>query len=122
MKTISLLLLSALLGVVLGGTTDPEPKNEEWWWEVHEGFKQNTIDNGENINVLFYGDSITQGWMGSGWETFKQYYEPLGTSNYAIGGDTTQNLLYRISNGEVENISPKLCVLKIGTNNIGYCQ
>jgi len=68
---------------------------------------------------LFYGDSITEGWGGSGRPTYDQYYAPLGTANYGIGGDRTEHLVWRINNGEVDGLSPKLCVLKIGTNNLG---
>lgn len=85
----------------------------------HNGFVQNTLNNNGSIRVLFYGDSITEGWGGEGKPTFDQYYAPLGTANYGIGGDRTEHVLWRIQNGEVtERLSPVLCVLKIGTNNI----
>jgi lysophospholipase L1-like esterase len=113
-------VFAALLGMALSGPVDPEPRNEEWWMDRHAQYVSNTNTNGQSINVLFYGDSITEGWGGAGAEVFNQYYAPLGTANYGIGGDQTQHLLWRISNGEVEGLAPKLCVLKIGTNNLGY--
>jgi lysophospholipase L1-like esterase len=42
----------------------------------------------------------------------------VGAVNYGIGGDSTRQVLQRIQNGLVEGISPKLVVLKIGTNNL----
>ena len=43
----------------------------------------------------------------------------MGAANYGIGGDRTEHLLYRIADGETDNLTPKLVVLKIGTNNLG---
>ena len=80
---------------------------------------QNTIGSGGNIPIIFYGDSITEGWSGSGKPTFDAEYAPLGVANYGIGGDQTEHVLWRILNGEIEGLNPKLIVLKIGTNNLG---
>lgn len=97
-----------------------ESRNDQWWMDRHNGFVENTLNNNGSIRVLFYGDSITEGWGGEGRPTFDQYYLPLGTANYGIGGDRTEHVLWRIQNGEVtERLNPALCVIKIGTNNIG---
>ena len=70
--------------------------------------------------MVFYGDSITHGWSGAdGKNVWKQYYGNLSAVNYGISGDRTENLVYRISNGEVEGLNPKVVVVKIGTNNMG---
>jgi lysophospholipase L1-like esterase len=95
----------------------PEPRGEEWWIERHRSFVENTGRNANNVTVVFYGDSITEGWGGAGREVFDRLYAPLGTANYGIGGDRTEHLLFRISDLEVEGLHPKLVVLKIGTNN-----
>jgi len=72
-----------------------------------------------NIDLLFLGDSITEGWSGNGKEVWKERYSDMHAANFGIGGDKTQHVLWRIENGELENIHPKVCVLMIGTNNIG---
>ncbi len=72
------------------------------------------------IGVLFLGDSITEGWGGGGKAVWEKNYAPLDAANFGIGGDKTQHVLWRIDNGELDGISPKLVVLLIGTNNIGY--
>lgn len=100
---------------VSGGPTDPEPRPDQWWIDRHVSYVENSATNGGNINLLFYGDSITEGWGGAGRQIFDQAYTPLGAANYGIGGDRTEHVLWRIINGEVENINPKLIVLKIGT-------
>lgn len=63
--------------------------------------------------------SITERWHENGISVFEQFYEPLDVANYGIGGDRTQWLSWRIRNGEVQGLNPKLVVLKIGTNNVG---
>ena len=72
------------------------------------------------VNVIFLGDSITQGWgdANGGQEIWKQRYEPLGAVNYGIGGDSTRQVLWRLTHGLVDGLKPKLVVVKIGTNNL----
>jgi lysophospholipase L1-like esterase len=70
------------------------------------------------IGVLFLGDSITAGW-GSAKEVWEGHYGAQQPANFGIGGDRTQHVLWRIANGELDGIMPKVVVLMIGTNNIG---
>ena len=71
-----------------------------------------------DVDVLFLGDSITQGWGGN--KTWKKNYEPIKAANFGIGGDQTGHVLWRITEGkELEGIHPKVAVLMIGTNNSG---
>lgn len=72
-----------------------------------------------NVDLIFIGDSITQGWEGAGSEVWKKLYGSRKAMNAGIGGDQTQHILWRLDNGNVDNLSPKLAVLMIGTNNIG---
>lgn len=69
-----------------------------------------------NIDLLFLGDSITQGWGEN--DVWKRYYGPRYPANFGIGGDRTQHVLWRLDHGEVDGISPRVVVLMIGTNNI----
>ena len=88
------------------------------WNQMHEGFLKQTKDG--QIEVLFLGDSITQGWSGEGKGVWEKTYTPLKAANFGIGGDMTQQVLWRITEGkEIEGLSPKVVVLMIGTNNFG---
>jgi lysophospholipase L1-like esterase len=71
-----------------------------------------------SIDVLFLGDSITQGWGGAGKESWDKNFAPLYAANFGIGGDKTGNVLWRLDHGEVDSLSPKLVVLMIGVNNL----
>jgi lysophospholipase L1-like esterase len=84
----------------------------------HEEFLQRRTEG--PIDLLFLGDSITEGWSGRGKAVWQSNYADLNAANFGIGGDRTQHVLWRIDNGELDGISPKVLVLLIGTNNIGY--
>ena len=84
--------------------------------KTHERYV--AIAKAGGVDVLFLGDSITAGWGGAKeiWEKSFAAYKP---ANFGIGGDRTQHVLWRITNGELDGIKPKVVVLMIGTNNSG---
>jgi len=84
------------------------------FFEQHEKFLQRGQEG--PIGVLFIGDSITAGWIMAR-DVWTKYYGNLQPANFGIGGDRTQNVLWRIENGELGGISPKVVVLLIGVNN-----
>jgi beta-glucosidase len=90
-------------------------KVDEVFLSLHTAFMKR---DEQPIGVLFVGDSITQGWLGT--PLWKTYYGPYNAANFGIGGDRTQHVLWRIEHGELDNIFPKVVVLMIGTNNIDY--
>src|SRR5688572_6722176 len=57
-----------------------------------------------NVDVLFLGDSITEGWAGNGKELWKERYAKLNAANFGISGDRTQHVLWRLENGELDGI------------------
>lgn len=86
------------------------------WMIYHDSHLKRAKEGG--IDVLFLGDSITQGWGGAGKEAWDASFAPLHAAHFGIGGDKTGNLLWRIENGEVDGLAPKLVVLMIGVNNL----
>jgi len=91
----------------------PTPFNPKRHAEFVEIAKKGGID------VLLQGDSITDGWRSGGKAVYDKNFGPLKAANFGIGGDTTQGVLYRMDNGEMEGYTPKLMMLMIGTNNTG---
>jgi len=75
------------------------------------------VKSGEG-NVIFLGDSITEGWEGNGKKAWAATFAPMKAVNLGIGGDQTGHVLWRITEGkELEPLSPKVAVIMIGTNN-----
>ncbi len=68
--------------------------------------------------LLFLGDSITAGWGGAGKEVWAKTFDAYRPANFGIGGDRTQHVLWRITNGELDGIKPRVTVIMIGTNNV----
>ena len=94
----------------------PVPR-EGKWMDRHNSFNERVKQG--NADLLLIGDSITQGWEGAGKEVWKEFYEKRNAVNLGIGGDRTQHVLWRLDNGNIDGIKPKLAVLMIGTNNSG---
>ncbi len=111
--------LALLLAAVAYANTAIEPVPRDGGWMArHEGFVAEANMGG--IDVLFLGDSITDGWRRSGKEIWDREYASLNAANFGIGGDRTQHVLWRLRNGEAEGYQPKAVVLMIGTNNTGF--
>lgn len=111
----------ALTSIPASTATQPEPRNEKWV-QRHEGFVE-TAKAAANCQVLFIGDSITDGWRNEKkgaleiWTKSFGQYNPV---NLGISGDRTQHVLWRLQNGELASMKPKAVVLMIGTNNTGF--
>jgi beta-glucosidase len=82
----------------------------------HESFLKRRTSG--PIDVLFLGDSITDNWATKGKDVWQKTYGDMNAANFGIGGDRTQHVLWRIDQGELDGISPKVVVLMIGTNNV----
>ncbi len=88
----------------------------------HDAFVE-TAKTGD-FDILFEGDSITDWWQqraeqGGGVDVQKKYFGDLKIANFAVGGDTTQGVLWGLQNGEGQGHKPKAVMLMIGTNNTG---
>jgi beta-glucosidase len=68
-------------------------------------------------SMLIFGDSLTEGWDAAVWQ---QSLAPRGALNAGVSGDRTDNLLWRLQNGNLAGPPPKAVVLLIGTNDLAY--
>ncbi len=97
----------------------PETRNDEGWWRERNA-KANAEARRGDVDLVFIGDSITQGWEGGGAEAWKEYYANRRALNLGFSGDRTQHVIWRLENGNLEGIEPKAFVVMIGTNNTGH--
>ena len=110
-------LAAAAEQATLHAAIDPAPREGKSWMQRHEQMNARVAQG--NVGLLMIGDSITHGWEGSGKAVWEKYYAKRNAVNLGIGGDRTQHVLWRLQNGNIKGISPKLAVLMIGTNNSG---
>ena len=97
-------------------TARPEPRwHKSAWLERHNSINKR-VKKG-HVDLLMIGDSITHWWDKAGKKVWDQYYANRSAVNLAISGDRTEHVLWRLENGNIDGISPRLAVLMIGTNN-----
>src|ERR1700736_3791522 len=75
------------------------------------------------IDIYFEGDSITRRWGATDYPdllaNWNQNFFGWNAANFGWGADTIQNVLWRLANGELDGVDPKIIVLLAGTNNVG---
>ncbi len=133
MRPILRLCLAVLLLLPVGAAPPPHKviaatplsRMDLPWWRARFEAKQEELRS-RQIDLVFLGDSITQNWEVEGppeWRDFvplwQRYYGDRKAINLGYNGDTTAHLLWRIENGEVAGIAPKVAVILIGANNLG---
>ena len=109
-------------------TTTPITQNRDHatynWQKRHKEI----LDRNKKIkpDVVFFGDSIIHYWGGEpkaphawGAQAWSNCFDGVSVENLGFGWDRTENVLWRIEHGELEGITPKIIIIKIGTNNIG---
>jgi lysophospholipase L1-like esterase len=84
----------------------------------HKAFLKRIEQSQGAGDVIFLGDSITEGWEGQ--KAWQEHFGSFKPVNLGIGGDQTGHILWRITEGhELDHLNPRAAVLMIGTNNIG---
>jgi lysophospholipase L1-like esterase len=75
------------------------------------------------IDIYFIGDSIARRWGALDYPEFlanwKQNFYGWNAADFGWGGDKTQHMLWRLENGELDSVNPKIIVILAGTNNVG---
>jgi lysophospholipase L1-like esterase len=117
----------ALLAAVAFGQTNGTPElqrcispvpREGKAYERFLELNQRVKDSGGKAEVIFVGDSITEGWEGNGKQVWDKYYAPRHAIDLGIGSDHTQHVLWRLDHGNVDGLKPKAAVVLIGVNNV----
>jgi len=102
------------------GSTTPSPvapvPREGDWLNRHTEFV--ALARRGDVSIVFFGDSLTDHWRDTGQAIWAKHFEPLGAVNFGIGSDGTQNVLWRVQNGELPPDGAEVVVLLIGTVNL----
>lgn len=105
---------------------EPQQRDPYNWQERHESvIKRHTTVKPEYV---FIGDSIVHHWGGEpvdnfgffGEDSWNKLFGSHKVTNMGFGFDYADNVYYRIMNGELNNTSPRVIILMIGTNNLGH--
>lgn len=96
---------------------------DETWsigrWEARHQQKLIEAKAVPNRELIFIGDSITQGWESAGKDVWARAYQKYNALDLGFSGDRTETILWRLQHGAVDGLHPKVAVLMMGTNNTG---
>ncbi len=99
----------------------PAPRTDPNSQLAHQQLLEKAHQGG--IDLYFEGDSITRRWGGTDYPQFlanwRKNFFGWNAADFGWGGDTIQNILWRLENGELDGVNPKVIVLLAGTNNLG---
>jgi lysophospholipase L1-like esterase len=99
----------------------PVPRSDQNSQTAHAQLLDKTTRG--RIDIYFEGDSITRRWGATDYPellaNWKQNFFGWNAADFGWGADTTQNILWRLNNGELDGVHPKIIVLLAGTNNVG---
>jgi len=119
-KLLPLLALAAL-NVRAEPADQPSPRVDANSQLAHAQLLEKARHGG--IDIYFAGDSITRRWDATDYPEFlanwKQNFFGWNAADFGWGGDTVQNILWRLGHGELDGVNPKIIVLLAGTNNVG---
>jgi lysophospholipase L1-like esterase len=122
LKILSLVLL-LMAGIAHAQTPADQPvsRTDQNSLTAHAQLLEKAAKGG--IDIYFEGDSITRRWGATDYPNFlanwKQNFFGWNAGNFGWGADTIQNILWRLQNGELDGVNPKVIVLLAGTNNVG---
>jgi lysophospholipase L1-like esterase len=104
-----------------GPADRPAPRTDRNSMIAHEQLLEKARTGG--IDVYFVGDSITRRWGATDYPAllahWRQQFFGWNAGNFGWGADRTENILWRLENGELDGVNPKVIVIQAGTNNIG---
>jgi N-acetylglucosamine-6-sulfatase len=98
----------------------PSDRNDLEWWKQRQADK-NRLARKQGHDLLFIGDSITQGWEGPGRDVWEEFYSGRNALNLGFSGDRTEHVIWRLKNGNLKGQQKaQVAVVMIGTNNTGH--
>ncbi len=106
-----------------GNASEPSPRSDPNSMLAHEHLVAKAKAGG--IDLYFLGDSITRRWgctdpqWAANMENWRKNFFGWNAANFGWGADSIENVLWRVQNGELDGLNPKVIVIEAGTNNVG---
>jgi lysophospholipase L1-like esterase len=106
-----------------GSASQPMPRTDTNSVVAHQQLLQKAKQG--RIDVYFVGDSITRRWGATDaqyralLENWKTNFFGWNAADFGWGGDRIENILWRLENGELDGVNPKVIVVLAGINNVG---
>jgi len=100
----------------------PVPRTDQNSQTAHAQLVEKARKGG--IDIYFEGDSITRRWGTSDaayrdfLANWNQNFFGWNAADFGWGADTIQNIQWRVENGELDGVHPRVIVLLGGTNNL----
>ncbi|MEP7354375.1 MAG: GDSL-type esterase/lipase family protein [Acidobacteriota bacterium] len=99
----------------------PAPRTDQNSMTAHQQLLEKTKLG--QIDIYFEGDSITRRWGATDYPellaNWKENFFGWNAADFGWGADRVENVLWRLQNGELGGLHPKVIVLLAGTNNVG---
>jgi lysophospholipase L1-like esterase len=106
---------------VVGPADQPAPRTDQNSMTAHAALVKKATTG--RIDVYFVGDSITRRWGALDYPellaNWRSNFFGWNAANFGWGADRIQNILWRLENGELDGVRPKIIVVLAGTNNVG---
>ena len=94
----------------------PTARLDAWWTARHAEKVAALSDSSVKKDIVFIGDELTQGWETTGASSLASHFAgDKAMFNLGFDGDCTENVLWRVRNGELG--SAKAVFLMVGGNN-----
>jgi lysophospholipase L1-like esterase len=123
MKPSAILILLHLIGRMLLAqppADQPVSRTDQNSLTAHAQLLEKAKHGG--IDIYFEGDSITRRWGATDYPellaNWNQNFFGWNVADFGWGADTIQNILWRLNNGELDGVNPRVIVLLAGTNNL----
>ena len=123
MKLVALPIFAALLAALAHAepADQPVPRTDANSRRAHEQLLAKARQG--RIDIYFAGDSITRRWGATDYPEFLAHWNKnfhgWNAADFGWGGDSTQHILWRLQNGELDGVNPRVIVILAGTNNVG---
>jgi lysophospholipase L1-like esterase len=120
----AVILCTAVMPVEAAGqlrADQPTPRTDANSMLAHEQLLAKRTQG--KIDIYYIGDSITRRWGATDYPELLAHWRAnffgWNAANFGWGADRTEHMLWRLENGELDGVNPKIIVIAGGTNNVG---